>query len=288
MQDAYAEAWRQWSAIRDLPEPASWVRTAAIGYSRAWARRAGQRAGAVPEGPWPPTTPGSRALFGALGTLGEDGRRCLVLYHVVGLPADVIANIEQVGVAQVQAILARSHDHLLGGMNEARERSRADAGGGGSAAERLVAKYSWDQDKTAALQALVVELAGSVATPAMSAIVRRAGSQHRATTAAAIAVLAVGALGGVTIAVSAIGEPPPTGSVVGLVAPPPGPVIASDQPAVSPSATRTRSPIARPRPTRVRVAATPTASTTETSDRSPSSSAEPEPSSEASSPTDPR
>ncbi len=268
VQDGYAEAWRKWSAIRDLPDPASWVRTAAIGYSRVWVRRAGQRAVDEPEGPWPPTSPGSRALFDALGTTPEDGRRCLVLYHVVGLPVDVIANIEQVAVGEVHAVLARTHDHLLGGMREARDHLKA-AERDGAEAERLVAACAWDDDKTAALQALVAELASSVATPGMSAIARRAGSQHRATSAAAIAVLAVGALGGVTIAMSAVGQPTtemPSGTAVGAATTPPaGPTLIPAEPIVSPTATRTRSPIARPRPTpRVRITTTPPTTTATT------------------------
>jgi hypothetical protein len=205
---------------------------------------------------------------------------------VAGLPLDVIANIEQVAIGEVQARLDGSHDKLLGGIREATLDARGGTAGKGSlGAERLIAMTAWDEDKTAALRALVAELASSVATPAVSTIARRAGSQHRATSAAAIAVLAVGALGGITIAVSAIGEPvaPPSGVAIGgtpTVAA--GPTLMPAEPVVVPTATRTRSPIARPRATpRPKVTTSPTTTTTTTPTTSATPTTETVPSTDA-------
>jgi hypothetical protein len=229
-------------------------------------------------------------LFDALGALPADGRRCLVLYHVVGLPVDVIANIEQVAVVDVHTVLARSYDKLLGGIREARATGAGTAGKAGSGAERLAAMSAWDEDKSAALRSLVAELASSVGTPGVSTIVRRAGSQNRATSAAAIAVLAVGALGGVTIAVSAIGEPAASTPMETAVAAPPttAPVLLPAEPLATPTPTRTRSPIARPRVTTRPAATTTTTRTTTTPVETSESTAtaEPEPSSERSSGAD--
>ena len=79
------------------------------------------------------------------------------------------------------------------------------------------------------LRALDDELAEAVELPPVDSVIRQAGRTTRASTAAAAAVLTVGALGGVT-AVTRVGEPAPVTEVAPVEAPVTAPPLTARPP----------------------------------------------------------
>lgn len=109
VQDAYSRAWRDWAAISRSPDPTAWVRRVAVratirSWRRVLARIGVRRPGSVGDG----VDDRTGALLGALGRLSAAERRCVVLFHMAGVPLAEIAAVERLPRGTVQARLARA------------------------------------------------------------------------------------------------------------------------------------------------------------------------------------
>lgn len=117
VQDAYSRAWRNWATISRQPDPTGWIRRVAVRSTvRSWRRVLNKvgigRAKPVGEGVDPRTS----ALLAALGRLSAPERRCVVLFHMAGVPIGEIAAVERVSVGTMQARLARARSVVDDGL----------------------------------------------------------------------------------------------------------------------------------------------------------------------------
>ena len=180
-----------------------------------------QAATAVPRivGPGPDTRTG--ALLAALHRLPAPERRCIVLHHMAGAPLLEIAAVEGVSVGTTAARLARAQQvverrprrpAIAGWLRTRRLPGRARrlvrAGLGRSPACATLADRrprggpAGDRCARPPVRRVPPPRRRAVrrghAALAIDVVIGRAGTLNRASTAAAVAVLAVGALGGVT------------------------------------------------------------------------------------------
>lgn len=119
VQDAYSRAWRNWRVIGRSPDPTGWVRRVAVRSTiRSWRRVAARfgldrgarrRIGEIPD-------PRTRTVLSALGRLSPVERRAVVLTHMVGLPLNEIAALEQEAPGTVAARLSRARQMVSDGM----------------------------------------------------------------------------------------------------------------------------------------------------------------------------
>ena len=110
VQDAYARAWRRWSTVGRLADPAAWVRSVAVRSTiRNW-RTVLARFGVSGRPRRRPSDiePRTNATLDGLSRLPVPERRALVLTYMAGLSIGPIAAVEQVTYNTVQARLLRS------------------------------------------------------------------------------------------------------------------------------------------------------------------------------------
>jgi RNA polymerase sigma-70 factor (ECF subfamily) len=110
VQDAYARAWRRWSTVGRLADPAAWVRSVAVRSTiRNW-RTVLARFGVSGRPRRRPSDiePRTNATLDGLSRLPVPERRALVLTYMAGLSIGQIAAVEQVTYNTVQARLLRS------------------------------------------------------------------------------------------------------------------------------------------------------------------------------------
>lgn len=103
-QEAYARAWRHWSAVNAVTSPEAWVRTTA--WRLASARRVTVRRSVRPAGG------GGAGLVAALGRLPEKQRYAIVVRLLAGVPVAEIAAETGTSVATVENRLAKARATL--------------------------------------------------------------------------------------------------------------------------------------------------------------------------------
>jgi RNA polymerase sigma factor (sigma-70 family) len=116
VQDAYSRAWRQWTAIGRLRDPAEWVRRVAVRSTiRSW-RRALTWVGVGRPQPVDADAvePATAALLSALARLSTAERRAIVLHHMAGWSIAEIAVVERSSPGNVSVRLARA-SQVVGG-----------------------------------------------------------------------------------------------------------------------------------------------------------------------------
>lgn len=123
VQEAYARAWQRWGKVGDYADPEGWVRTVAWRISvSAWrktmSRGAAHRRHGPPD-PVPEVSPDYVAMINALRRIGADQRRAVVLYHLVGLTVQEIAQETGATPASVKARLSRGRQALAAQLEEA-------------------------------------------------------------------------------------------------------------------------------------------------------------------------
>jgi RNA polymerase sigma-70 factor, ECF subfamily len=117
LQEAYARAAVRWKHLRDYDRPEAWVRRVALHLAADAARRARRRAAALLRlrlSPSPPVelSADSLDLAKALRALSLGQRQAVVLYHLVGLSVQEVAEQLDVPVGTVKARLARGRAAL--------------------------------------------------------------------------------------------------------------------------------------------------------------------------------
>ncbi|HEX6677629.1 MAG TPA: sigma-70 family RNA polymerase sigma factor [Actinomycetes bacterium] len=115
LQEAYARAAVRWKHLRDYDRPEAWVRRVALHLAADAARRARRRAAALLRLRLPPPvelSPDSLDLAKALRALSLGQRQAVVLYHLVGLSVQEVAEQLGVPVGTVKARLARGRAAL--------------------------------------------------------------------------------------------------------------------------------------------------------------------------------
>ena len=123
-QEAYARAWRRWSAVSGYDSPESWIRLVANRLATdSWRRRAANRryeAAAGPPAPVPPPSETTVVLLDALRRLPKRQRQVMCLHYLLDLPVAEIAL--EIGIAEgtVKSMLSRGRSSLaaiLGSFN---------------------------------------------------------------------------------------------------------------------------------------------------------------------------
>lgn len=115
VQEAYARAWQRWSEIRELPDPAGWIRHMAVRGSNSRWRRVLAKFGLERSkgGAEPPTNdPQHRAVLEALAEIPPYRRRVLVLADIAHAPLIEIAELEGLDIGVVEARLAFARREL--------------------------------------------------------------------------------------------------------------------------------------------------------------------------------
>jgi RNA polymerase sigma-70 factor (ECF subfamily) len=114
--EAYARAWQRWRRVSGYADPEAWVRTVAYRLSvdtwrKAVSRSAAyRRHGVVIE--MPGIGPDRVAIIAALRQIPAAQRRAIVLYHLVGMSVDQVAQETEVPAGTVKARLARGRQAL--------------------------------------------------------------------------------------------------------------------------------------------------------------------------------
>jgi RNA polymerase sigma factor (sigma-70 family) len=131
VQDAYAQAWKQWSAIGRRPDPAAWIRRVAVRSTvRSWRRRlswlgVGRPTPIADEA----VDPRTGAVLAALSRLTIAERRAVVLHHMAGWSVAEIATVERSSAGAVNVRLARGSQVVERALPDAFD--GYDAGHGG-------------------------------------------------------------------------------------------------------------------------------------------------------------
>jgi RNA polymerase sigma-70 factor, ECF subfamily len=116
VQEAYARAWQCWGKVSAYSDPEAWVRTVAFrirvsawrkATSRAMAHR---RYGVVEDEPG--ANPDYVAIISALRRITPVQRQAIVLYHLVGLTVEEIAEEAGVAAGTVKARLSRGRQAM--------------------------------------------------------------------------------------------------------------------------------------------------------------------------------
>lgn len=135
VQEAYTRAWQRWSTISAYEEPEAWIRTVAYRISvNSW-RKARNRLTAHHRsgrhGEEPELSPDLVAVVSALRRIPEAQRRVIVLYHLVDLSIEQIAQEIGAPTGTVKARLARGRKALEPLVSELRD-ERAQPGAHGT------------------------------------------------------------------------------------------------------------------------------------------------------------
>jgi RNA polymerase sigma-70 factor, ECF subfamily len=115
-QEAYARAWRRWSAVSGYDSPESWIRLVANRLATdSWRRRAATRryeAAAGSPHSVPPPSETSVVLLDALRHLPKRQRHVMCLHYLLDLPVAEIA--VEIGIAEgtVKSMLSRGRSAL--------------------------------------------------------------------------------------------------------------------------------------------------------------------------------
>jgi RNA polymerase sigma-70 factor (ECF subfamily) len=116
VQEAYARAWQRWADIRELHDPAAWVRQTAVRASdRRWRRltaRLGR--GRNRSAGSPSEDPQHAGVLSALRHIPAYRRRVLVLVDVAHLPLGEVAEVESIDIGVVEERLAQARHELDG------------------------------------------------------------------------------------------------------------------------------------------------------------------------------
>jgi RNA polymerase sigma-70 factor (ECF subfamily) len=122
VQEAYARAWQRWGRVSGYDDPEAWVRTVAYRISvDTWRRTVRRRAAhlkAGPAGSLPAISPDRVAIVEALRRIPAAQRQAIVLYHLVGLPVEQVAQETGVSTGTVKARLARGRQALAPLLSE--------------------------------------------------------------------------------------------------------------------------------------------------------------------------
>ena len=121
-QEAFCRAWQRWSRLRRYEDPAAWVRRVAVNLALSrWRRlRVARRHLLRRDGPdsVPPLEPDHVLLVTALRKLPVQQRHAVVLYHLVDLPVDQIADEMGVAVGTVKSWLHRGRAALAAQLQD--------------------------------------------------------------------------------------------------------------------------------------------------------------------------
>lgn len=141
LQEAYIQAWRHWSKIREYQSPEGWVRSVAfkLCVNAWWKTRnriaAHRRASAAREDA-PPLGPDLLVVVQALRKLPDKHRRALVLHYIADLSVEQIAAETGAAPGTVKSWLARGRRALAPWVSEfADERPARRAADRGEQAE---------------------------------------------------------------------------------------------------------------------------------------------------------
>lgn len=107
VRHAMTTAWLQWTQLRQLDDPYSWVRRVALRNPRRWRLRRRAVRPRLSAGELASMDPQHLAVLGALLQLPETERRSLVLRYMAGLPVPSIAEEEGVTTDTVLARIQR-------------------------------------------------------------------------------------------------------------------------------------------------------------------------------------
>jgi RNA polymerase sigma-70 factor (ECF subfamily) len=114
--EAYARAWQRWERVGSYEDPAAWVRRVAHRVAVSTWRRARNRKEAHHRwglaAPVAEVNPDTVALVDALRQIPPAQRRAIVLYHLVGLSVQEIANETDSSVSAVKHRLSRGRQAL--------------------------------------------------------------------------------------------------------------------------------------------------------------------------------
>lgn len=131
-QEAFLRALRHWSRIRHYDSPEAWVRRVAFNLAASRLRRASRAASALirlgPPPAVPPISVDAVALAEALQHLPARQRASVVLFHMVGVPVEEIADLLSAPPATVRTWLVRGRRRLAHLLQE-------DADGDGTRTE---------------------------------------------------------------------------------------------------------------------------------------------------------
>lgn len=116
VQEAYARAWQRWRRVSGYHDPEAWVRTVAYRISvdtwrRAVTRSAAHRRHGPAEDP-PAAGPDRVAIIGALRRIPAGQRQAIVLYYLLGMSVDQIAEETGAPAGTIKARLARGRQAL--------------------------------------------------------------------------------------------------------------------------------------------------------------------------------
>jgi RNA polymerase sigma-70 factor (ECF subfamily) len=136
VQEAYTRAWQRWSTISAYEEPEAWIRTVAYRISvNSW-RKAKNRLTAHyrtnRNGEHSELSPDMVTLVSALRKIPEAQRRVVVLYHLVDLSIEQIAQETETPSGTVKARLTRGRKALAPLVSEFHD-DPAQAGAGAEA-----------------------------------------------------------------------------------------------------------------------------------------------------------
>lgn len=116
-QEAYGRAWSQWAQVSQMADPQAWVRTVAWRLAANRLRHLWRAARRYPRQPLAaPQEPAfeSVAVLEALRALPADQRRDVVLFYLVDLPVDRIAQETGSTPSAVKSRLSRGRTRLAG------------------------------------------------------------------------------------------------------------------------------------------------------------------------------
>jgi RNA polymerase sigma-70 factor, ECF subfamily len=117
LQEAYVRASLRWKRIRSYQAPDAWVRRVALNLASSAARKTRRRAVALlrlapPSAPGPELSTESVDLAAGLRALPMGQRQVIVLYYLVGLPVEEIAELLRLPSGTVKSRLARGRKTL--------------------------------------------------------------------------------------------------------------------------------------------------------------------------------
>ena len=121
VQDAFVKAWQHRAALDSARSPEAWVRTAAwrTAISRFRRIKTGSRAWSRVEvrNAEPPAEPTDPALVAALKALPEEQRYAVVMFHLVDLSVQEIADEVGCPVGTIKARLSRGRAALAASVS---------------------------------------------------------------------------------------------------------------------------------------------------------------------------
>lgn len=116
VQEAFARAWQHWGRVSGYADPEAWVRIVASRISVSTWRKAVSRTAAQrrrgQSGELSGVSPDYVAIIDALRQIPVGQRQAIVLYHLVGLSVDEIADQHRLPVGTVKARLSRGRRAL--------------------------------------------------------------------------------------------------------------------------------------------------------------------------------